>query len=164
MRAVRVLSAILLLALSFGSRADPPDSYPFVSYDEGLRTARQNGKPIFLYFGRLGCGWCDLTNKQAFSDENIKRTYTGHYVLVYVDAEGGQRLTLPSGERITEMELGTRFKAFATPLFAYLEPDGKLIFKIAGVQTVKDFVAYDRFVREGIYRTKDIRKFLAEMP
>lgn len=164
MRTARVLSAVLLLAVSFGPRADPPDNYPFVSYDEGLKTARQTGKPIFLYFGRLGCGWCDLTNKQAFSDAGIKRTYTGHYVLVYVDAESGRRLMLPSGERITEMELGTRFKAFATPLFAYLEPDGKLIFKIAGVQTVKDFVAYDRFVRDGIYRTKDIKQYLAETP
>ncbi len=164
MRVVRVLSAIVLLAASFGSVADPPDGYPFVSYDEGLLAARRADKPIFLYFGRLGCGWCDLTNKQAFSDEALKRTYTDHYVLVYVDAESGRRLTLPSGERITEMELGTRFKAFATPLFAYLEPDGKLIFKIAGVQTVKDFVAYDRFVREGIYRTKDIKQYLAETP
>lgn len=164
MRAVSVLSAILLLVASFGLRADPPDRYPFVSYDEGLRAARASGKPIFLYFGRLGCGWCDLTNKQAFSDATLKRLYTDHYELVYVDAESGRRLTLPSGERITEMELGTRFKAFATPLFAYLEPDGRLIFKIAGVQTVKDFVSYDRFVREGIYKTKDIKQYLAETP
>jgi thioredoxin-related protein len=164
MRAVRVLSVMLLLVVSFGARADPPANYPFVSYDEGLRVARQAEKRIFLYFGRFGCGWCDLTNQQAFSDESLKRAYTDHYVLVYVDAESGRRLTLPSGERITEMELGTRFKAFATPLFAYLEPDGKLIFKIAGVQTVKDFVAYDRFVHQGIYKTKDIKQYLAETP
>ena len=31
-------------------------------------------------------------------------------VLVYLDAESGKRLTLPDGERITEAELGTRFK------------------------------------------------------
>lgn len=164
MRSVRVFSAILLFALSFGLRADPPDGYPFVPYDEGLRAARAANKPIFLYFGRLGCGWCDLTNKQAFSDAGLKRLYTERYVLVYVDAESGRRLSLPNGERITEMELGTRFKAFATPLFAYLEPDGTLIFKIAGVQSTKDFLAYDRFVREGIYKSRSIQQYLAETP
>jgi len=31
-----------------------------------LKAARANGKPIFLYFGRYGCAWCDHTNKKTF--------------------------------------------------------------------------------------------------
>src|SRR3989344_2145273 len=53
--------AIALLA--FGStplaRAEPPENYPFLSYDAGLKQARAQDQRIFLYFGRLGCGWCD---------------------------------------------------------------------------------------------------------
>ena len=88
--------------------ADPPSGYPFVDYDAGLKAARASGKPIFLYFGRYGCAWCDHTNKKTFSDASLKTLYTENYVLVYVDAESGKRLTLPSGERITEAELGAR--------------------------------------------------------
>ena len=43
--------------------ADPPPGYPFVGYDAGLTAARASDKPIFLYFGRYGCAWCDHTNK-----------------------------------------------------------------------------------------------------
>lgn len=163
---IRMVVLLCGAALAFGSafvRADPPERYSFVAYDEGLREAQRKRSKVFLYFGRYGCGWCDLTNRQAFSDEAVRRAYQAHYVLVYVDAESGRRLSLPSGERITEMELGARFNAFATPLFAFLEPDGKLIFKVAGIQTAKDLLDYDRFVHGGIYHTKDIKQFLSDV-
>jgi len=83
-------------------------------------------------------------------------------VLVYVDAESGKRLTLASGERITEMELGARLNVFATPVFAYLESDGTLIFKAPGYKTVKDFEDFDRYVYQGIYKRKSLTQFLAD--
>jgi len=142
--------------------ADPPDGYPFLGFDEGLAQARATTRHMFLYFGRYGCGWCDKTNREAFTDARVREAYLSHYVLVYVDAESGKRLTLPTGERMTEMEFGVRHKVFATPMFAYFEPDGRLIVKLSGIQTATDFLDYDRFVHGGIYRRKDFRQFLAD--
>jgi thioredoxin-related protein len=154
----------VLLAASFlwagAALADPPKGYPFVDYDAGLKAARASGKPIFLYFGRYGCAWCDHTNKKTFSDAALKKLYTENYELVYVDAESGKRLTLPSGERITEAELGVRLQAFATPLFVYLTPQGDKIMQIPGFKTVQDFQDYDRYVRGGHYRQKTLLEFL----
>ena len=152
---------LLFALLSAPVLADPPSGYPFVSYDAGLAQARQNGRPVFLYYGRYGCGWCDKTNREAFSDKQLQRLYTDHYVLVYVDAESGKRLTLPTGERITERELGARMKVLATPLFAWLERDGHEIFRVPGIQSTQDFILYDRFVSAGHYRKESIRDFLA---
>lgn len=156
----KYLLAIGLFATSV-CFADPPPNYPFNEFDEGLRLARQQSKPIFLYFGRLGCAWCDKTNKESFSNEELRKLYTNHFVLVYVDAESGKRIRLPSGERITEAELGARFKAFATPLFVFLQSDGKEIVKIPGYKTVEDFKDYDRFVTEGHYKKETLLQFLS---
>ena len=142
--------------------ADPPKGYNFVDFDAGLKAAKSSGKPIFMYFGRYGCAWCDHTNKQTFSDGGLKKLYSDHYVLVYVDAESGKRLTLPTGERITEAELGARLQAFATPLFVYLTPQGEKIFQAPGFKTVKDFQDYDRYVRGGHYKQKTLLEFLGE--
>jgi thioredoxin-related protein len=155
------IGLLLLALLSLPVSADPPFGYPFVSYDEGLAQAKQNGRPVFLYFGRYGCGWCDKTNREAFSDKQLHRLYSDRYVLVYVDAESGKRLTLPSGERITERELGARMKVLATPMFAWLERDGREIFHVPGIQSARDFLLYDRFVSEGHYRKENIRDFLS---
>ena len=140
--------------------ADPPRGYPFVSFDAGTKAARASGKPVFLYFGRYGCAWCELTNKKTFSNAALKKLYLDNYELVYVDAESGKRLTLPSGERITEAELGVRLQAFATPLFVYLTPQGDKIMQIPGFKTVQDFRDYDRYVRGGHYKQQTLLEFL----
>jgi thioredoxin-related protein len=154
------LVASMLWAVSV--QADPPKGYPFVGFDAGLKAAKASGKPIFVYFGRYGCAWCDHTNKQTFSDEGLRKLYTENYELVYVDAESGRRLTLPTGERITEAELGVRLKAFATPLFVYFTPQGERIVQIPGFKTAKDFRDYDRYVREGHYKNKTLLEFLGD--
>jgi len=140
--------------------ADPPPGYPFVNFDAGLKAARASGKSIFLYFGRYGCAWCEHTNKTTFSDPALKKLYSDNYELVYVDAESGKRLTLPSGERLTEAELGARLQAFATPLFVYLTPQGDKIVQIPCFKTVQDFRDYDRYVRGGYYKQKTLLQFL----
>lgn len=161
------LKTVLLLIAFFSSGmifADPPAGYPFLPYDEAIQKAKQEKKKIFLYYGRLGCGYCDKTNKESFSDAALKNIYTTHYVLTYVDAESGHRITLPSGERVTEMEFGARLKALVTPVFIFLEPDGTPIVRLPGFQTTADFIRYDQYVHQGHYKTQSLTDFLARNP
>ena len=87
---------LLFFSLASSTYAEAPKDYPFVSFDQGFKQAQQSNKIIFLYFGRYGCGWCDKTNAVTFSQEKIKKLFTHNYELVYVDAESGKRITLPS--------------------------------------------------------------------
>lgn len=154
----------LLLALAMPAWADPPPGYPFLDHDAGMARASESGKPILLYFGRYGCAWCDHVNRKTFSDPGLKQLFSDHYVLIYVDAEGGRRIRLPSGERLTEGELGARLGAFATPLFVFMTPEGKVVAKIPGFKTVADFQDYDRYVRGGHYRERTLLQFLGSKP
>ncbi len=158
---IRIKVWFLVSLFACGSAlADPPADYPFVGFEEGMRAAKAQHKNVFVYFGRFGCAWCDQVNKQTFVDPELKALYIKNYVLVYVDAEGGKRLRLPSGERITEAELGVHYQVFGSPVFMYLEPDGKLIAKLPGIQTVQNFRDYDRFVMEGRFRTQSLADYL----
>jgi len=163
-KAIFIVSVLLLtLFLSVEiTLADPPPKYPFVSYDEGLAIARKSGKKIFIYYGRYGCGYCDKTNKESFSKEKVRERYTKHYSLIYVDAESGNRLTLPNGEQITEMQFGPRIKALVTPVFVFMEPDGKEILTIPGFQTAKNLLELDKFVSNNHYQSKSLNRYLAE--
>lgn len=152
------LTGMLLLAGM--ALADPPPGYAFVDFNAGLARAKAENKPLFLYFGRYGCAWCDHVNRKTFSDPALQRLYSDNYVLVYADAEGSKRLRLPSGERVTEAELGTRLGAFATPLFVYMSPDGKQLAKIPGFKTVADFKDYDAYVRGGHHERQSLMEFL----
>jgi len=159
MIASTVLTLTLFMAAS--AQADPPTGYPFQGYDSGLAQAKAQDKPILLYFGRYGCAYCEYTNKKTFSDTGLNKLFSENYILIYVDAEGGKRIRLPTGERVTEAELGTRLGAFATPLFVFMAPDGHVVAKIPGYKTVQDFLDYDRFVRGKHYETQSLAQFLS---
>jgi len=155
---------VLLLGVASPAWADPPAGYDFVDFNTGLTRAKDQNKPIFLYFGRYGCAWCDHVNRKTFSDPGLKARYSAGYVLVYVDAEGGKRLRLPSGERVTEAELGTRLGAFATPLFVFMTPEGKQVAKVPGFKTVADFQDYDRYMTGRHYESQSLMQFLGSKP
>lgn len=157
-----IMLAAWAAVVSHISYADPPPGYPFLRYDEALKTAQQQNKKIFVYYGRYGCGFCDKTNKKSFSDPALKKLYTEHYILAYVDAESGKRLLLPNGERITEMELGARLKARVTPVFIYMDAEGKSLLRIPGFQTTEDFTKYDQYIHGGHYKNQTIDQFLSQ--
>jgi len=146
-----MLRAVLLLMVILNTlpvMAEAPKDYPFQSFDKAMQQARAENKILFVYFGRYGCGYCDKTNKEAFSDNRIRETYTRNYVLAYVDSESGRRLRLPSGERITEREVGTRYNAFVTPVFTFMTPDGQPLLRLVGVQRIEDLREADTKIQQ----------------
>ncbi|MEZ5588325.1 MAG: thioredoxin family protein [Sedimenticolaceae bacterium] len=98
------LIAALLVLPAFVLAITPGLSVRVVRRGDGA--VKRDGKLLFVYFGRYGCGYCEKTNRETFVDPEVKQRYTSHYVLAYVDAESGRRLRLPSGERVPERELG----------------------------------------------------------
>ena len=149
------------LLFAAGLNAAPPEGYSFHAYGDAFKLARESGKPVFLYFGRYGCSSCRKTHKETFTDKELKQRLESHYVLAYADTESGERLTLPSGERITEMQLASRSRILGTPTYIFLTPDETPVFKFAGFKTVKQMKAYDDYVHQGHYREKTFKEFLA---
>jgi thioredoxin-related protein len=146
---IRILGFILCL-MATAAVAEPPEGYPFLPFDKAMERANAETKLMFVYFGRYGCGYCDKTNKEAFSDPGVKEQYSKNYVLAYVDSESGKRLRLPSGERITERELGTRYNAFVTPVFSFISPDGTVITRMVGVQRIEDLMDAHNVVQQAL--------------
>ncbi|MEJ2465474.1 MAG: thioredoxin family protein [Candidatus Thiodiazotropha sp.] len=130
--------------------ADAPEGYPFLPFDEAMSRSQAEKRPMFVYFGRYGCGYCEKTNREAFIDPEVKRRYMDHYVLAYVDSESGKRLRLPSGERIPERELGTRYNALVTPIFTFMTSKGDPLYRMVGVQRIEDLLEADNKVQAGL--------------
>lgn len=150
MRIQWLLLAMVLWSFVSPVPADAPEGYDFLSFDEGMRQAQAEQRPVFVYFGRYGCGYCEKTNREAFSDPRVRERYSANYVLVYVDAESGRRLRLPTGERITERELGTRYNAFVTPVFSFLTSQGETLGQLIGIQSAQDLLDADTAAQQAL--------------
>lgn len=149
---MRAILLLITFLLSLPVIAEPPQGYPFQSFDKAMQQAQSEHKPLFVYFGRYGCGYCEKTNKEAFSDNRIREAYSKNYVLAYVDSESGKRLRLPSGERVTEREVGTRYNAFVTPVFTFMTAEGKSLLRLVGVQRIEDLLEADSKVQQFLNR------------
>ncbi|MCP3869002.1 MAG: thioredoxin fold domain-containing protein [Gammaproteobacteria bacterium] len=149
------------LLLSLGVQAAPPDGYPFHSYSDAVKLAKEQQKPLFLYFGRYGCSSCLKTHKETFTDQGLKKKLVDHYVLAYVDTESDKRLRLPSGERITEMQFATRSRIYGTPTYFFISPGGEPLFKFVGFKTVAEMLVYDDYVSQGHYKLISFKEYQA---
>ena len=148
---MRGLILILLMLMPWmPALANPPADYPFLRFDQAMQKAMADAKLVFVYFGRYGCGYCDKTNKEAFSDPVVRDKFIDHYILTYVDSESGRRLRLPSGERITEREFSTRYNAAITPVFSFLTPDGVRVLQLVGLQSKASLLEADRKIQEAL--------------
>jgi thioredoxin-related protein len=145
---MRAIIFLISTLLALPGLAEPPQGYPFHSFDKAMQQARADSKPLFVYFGRHGCGYCEKTNKEAFSDNQVRENYSKHYALAYVDSESGKRLRLPSGERVTEREVGTRYNAFVTPVFTFMTTDGEVLLRLVGVQRIEDLREADNTIQQ----------------
>jgi thioredoxin-related protein len=160
---MRYLTGFLLLLLSGVIQAEPPAGYDFLAYDEGIELARETGKPVFVYGGRIGCGFCERNNKETFSDPAIKKALEDRYVLVYLDTESSDRLTLDTGERISEMQFAQRANLIGTPFFVILSPDGRELTRLYGYQPKSHIVAFNHYVDEERYKRESFYKYMTSL-
>ena len=146
-----VLSSFTL-GLPAPLQADAPKGYSNYAYDQAFRLAKKSGRNVFLYFGREGCAFCSLSNKKTFRLQSVRKLILKNYEMAYADSEGGRRLTLPDGERITEMQLGEKMNVLGTPVFLILDPRGKELVRFTGILKPEDFRALHSFIVGGAYR------------
>lgn len=158
-RVAQLCAALVMLAGAV--HAEPPAGYPFQSYPDALRSAAASGKPVFLYLGRHGCGYCAKTNQESFSDAGVRERFGATFELAYVDSEGNGRLQLPNGERLTEAAFTERLNILGTPVFFALAPNGSEIVRVYGFQTAAALLDFQNFVAAGHFKTVSFREFTA---
>lgn len=156
-----LLLATLAIALSAGNLfAAPPETYHFKNLTDAIQLSRDQGKPIFLYFGRYGCSTCRKMHAEVFTDASLQARYHRDFVLAYVDTESSNRIQLPSGERTTEMQFAVSSRIRGTPTFIYFSPQQQPLFKRSGFQTIEQMAAYAEYVSAGHYRSQDLQQYL----
>jgi uncharacterized protein YyaL (SSP411 family) len=64
---------------------NPVDWYPWC--EEAFKKAKQEDKPIFLSIGYSSCHWCNVMEKESFSDPEVATMLNETFVCIKVDRE-----------------------------------------------------------------------------
>jgi thioredoxin-related protein len=159
----RWLAGACLLAAGWAN-AELPEGWAFQEYNQALKTARQQGKPVFVYYGFNKCPYCVYANKHTFSSEELRKTYSGRYVLAYFDIRGNadDPITLADGSQMRRADAIKHLKASPVPAWAFLDSQGKELLARRGSRTKVDaFKQFDAYIGGGEYKKASFEAFLA---
>ena len=135
----------------------------YFDYDQALRVAKKEGKPVFLDFTGHGCTncrnvenavWIDPEVRRIFAEEVIVCTmYADDKVIPLPDNEKG-KLTDANGDPITMLGAKnryieqTKYHENSQPCYFVVDPDGNILSGPTYYERDKD--KYIEFLRKGI--------------
>ena len=127
---IKGLTLILLVLTAAGcSAASEQDSAAKIdwvkNYADGLRLARESGKPALVYFTADWCGPCRELNKYVWSDKRVIAA-SKQLVNIYVDAD--QDPDTLAAQKVRRI-----------PAVFFLSPAGEIVKQYAGDYSAADF-------------------------
>jgi len=97
------------------------------SYEQALKTAKNEHKPMLLFMNKPGCGSCEYMKESVFTDEAVVKYLEQNYVSVSLN--------------IHKNDAPKELKVSVTPVFHFLSYDGsKLRETLIGGKTAPFFI------------------------
>jgi len=117
------------------------------NYEEGLRLARENGRPLFIDFTGVTCSNCRLMEEQVFTRPEVREEFRNFVtVRLFTDqetreSEGNQKMQLD------------RFGQTTLPLYVVLDPAER---KLGEREYNLDAPAFVRFLQDARARASQV--------
>lgn len=101
--------------------SQPLDWYPWGA--AAFRRAKELNHPILLDLGALWCPWCNLMDRDTYTNTATADYINQHFVAVKVDFDASPKLVaeLQRAQAVLNLPAGL-------PLTSFITPDGKLYF------------------------------------
>ena len=119
---------LLLVTGCFAESGDNPTAKIQWVYDltEGLRLAKETGKPAMLFFTADWCGPCVELKKNAFSDKRVAKASL-RLVNIYIDVDKNR-------------EALADYRVRGIPAIFFLSPGGEIVERYSGDRSAASFV------------------------
>ncbi len=144
MRKLKILSPILLIAFivlayslksNSGSETETGISFHEGTWEEALKTAEEEGKPIFLNISASWCGPCNALKAKTFPDGEVGEFYNANFINVMVDGEKGEGI-----------ELARKYEISGYPSLIFVDSNGEFIAQTAGYRNPEQFVEIGKVI------------------
>ncbi|MFM7079846.1 MAG: cytochrome c biogenesis protein CcdA [Bacteroidota bacterium] len=134
----------------------------FKDYEEGMKYAKLQGKPVMLDFTGWSCVNCRKMEDNVWSQPEVLKRLSEKYVIIslYVDdkkplpadqqyvAESGKKI-VTTGNKWSDMQR-TQYKTNSQPYYVLLDNNGKILANPRGY--TPDVDTYVKFLDEGLCR------------
>jgi thioredoxin-related protein len=164
------LAALLLAGAIPAAEADKrdPREYFFIQtfgdLPEEMELAREGGKlGMLLFFESENCSYCHFMLNKVLSDRRVQDWYRARFVNIAVDIHGDVELKDFDGITLPSKVFADHRRIFLTPVVAFLDLDGREIYRHLGmVRTPEEFMVLGEYVEGGHYFDTEYEVFAGQ--
>lgn len=126
-----------------------------------LASAKQAGKQgILLMFEQEDCPWCARMKSTILNQSEVQDYFKKNFLIFHVDIKGDTALIDFQGVETTEKKFSEKNRVRATPVFAFIDFDGKLAYRFTGAsKDVNEFLMLGHYVVDGAYKAQAFAAF-----
>lgn len=171
-RSARIVAITILLStldIAWADSARDPYKYffenSFGDYAEELARAKREGKKgVLLFFEMDDCPFCHRMKDNVLNQPKVQDYYKQHFLMFAVDIEGQTEVVSFTKQSKIAKEFAEKdFRVRATPVFAFIDLNGKEIARYTGATSgVEEFMLLGAYVAEGHYASTTFTKYKAK--
>ncbi len=127
----------------------------FANIREELQAARSDGKlGLVIMFDDEDCPWCQKMKATVMTQARVQEYYRKHFRVIHLDVKGDAPVTDLAGKEMAQKDFAfLQHRVRATPVFLFLDLDGKVLTRYTGASKDADeFLLLAEYVVSGAHK------------
>ena len=123
---------------------------------EELKKAKDAGKKgLLIFFEMDECPFCHYMKSNVLNQSKVQELYRKNFLNIVIDIEGDIEMVDFKGKTIKQKDFAKRNRVRATPVIAYYNLDGKMIYRHTGKTSgVDEFMWLGEYIANEVYKKK----------
>ena len=150
------------LSISYAANSNVRDPYKHFFNEtwgdlpEELKKAKESGKKgILIFFEMDECPFCHYMKKNVLNQPKVQDYYRQHFLNIVIDIEGDVEMINLKGDTVKQKDFAKKNRIRATPVIAYYNLDGKMIYRHTGKTSgIDEFMWLGEYIAKGVYKKK----------
>ncbi len=159
---VAVMALTSMMLISNQSKNTEESPVKWMTFDEAIAKSKMEKRPIFIDVYTDWCGWCNVMDKNTFSDLQVSKLLNEKFYAVKFNAEQHEDVTfqgttfkfVPSGGKgYHEFAAALMNNEMSYPTVVFLDENFAMIQPLPGYKKADEFHKIAQFIGEGYYKT-----------
>jgi len=135
----------------------------FLDFREDAAEAAEEGKHMLVFADLKGCPYCAKMLQDSFKtsvkDGGNRELIQSNFDTIHIDIKGSREVTFDDNLIVPEKELAEALQIKFTPTMLFMDANNKVVTRISGYRSPREFQQVLNYVKEKAYETTDFPSY-----